>query len=72
MSSNKALKHVQRVALNWTPSTGAASHYRAGFSRRLALRYVSHPISDFRIVAVTSLRQSCSRAGSVKFFSWFQ
>jgi hypothetical protein len=37
---NKALKHVQRVALNWTPSTGAASHYRAGFSRRLALRYI--------------------------------
>ena len=40
---NKALKHVQRVALNWTPSTGAASQYRAGFSRRLALRYVSSP-----------------------------
>jgi hypothetical protein len=35
---NKALKHVQRVALNWTPATGAASQYRAGFSRRLALR----------------------------------
>lgn len=33
---NKSLK---RVALNWTPSTGAASHCRAGFSRRLALRY---------------------------------
>jgi len=35
---NEELKHDQRVALNWTPSTGAASHYRAGFSRRLALR----------------------------------
>jgi hypothetical protein len=38
---NKSLKHVQRVALNWTPSTGAASHCRAGFSRRLARRYAS-------------------------------
>jgi hypothetical protein len=35
---NKALK-LARVA-RWTPSTGAASQYRAGFSRRLALRYV--------------------------------
>ncbi len=33
---NKALK-LARVA-RWTPSTGAASQYRAGFSRRLALR----------------------------------
>jgi hypothetical protein len=44
---NKSLKHVQRVALNWTPSTGAASHYRAGFSRRLALRYVSNEQAGF-------------------------
>jgi hypothetical protein len=36
LSHNKALK-LARVA-RWTPSTGAASHYRAGFSRRLALR----------------------------------
>ena len=36
---NKSLKLVQRVALHWTPSTGAASQYRAGFSRRLAPRY---------------------------------
>jgi hypothetical protein len=33
---NMALK-LARVA-RWTPSTGAASHCRAGFSRRLALR----------------------------------
>ena len=35
-TANKSLKLV-RVA-HWTPSTGAASQYRAGFSRRLAPR----------------------------------
>ena len=36
---NKSLKLVQRVALHWTVSTGAASQCIAGFVCRLALRY---------------------------------
>ena len=33
LAHNKALKPVRDA--HWTPSTGAASQYRAGFSRRL-------------------------------------
>jgi len=36
---NKSLKPF--AALTWTVQTGAASHYRAGSSCRLALRYMA-------------------------------
>ena len=38
MQPNKSLKRVQRYALHWTPSTGAATQRITGFGRRLALR----------------------------------
>jgi hypothetical protein len=63
LAPNKALKHVQRVALNWTPSTGAASHYRAGFSRRLALRYMPMRLNPrILLILASALINACSHS----------